>query len=51
MVDTSNLTKRQREIFDYVKTYAREHVTTSDAMAHRFSRPATKTDSSIRPPS
>ena len=25
MVDTSNLTKRQREIFDYVKTYAREH--------------------------
>ena len=25
MVDTSTLTKRQREIFDYVKTYAREH--------------------------
>jgi len=25
VVDTSNLTKRQREIFDYVKTYAREH--------------------------
>jgi repressor LexA len=25
MVDTGNLTKRQKEIFEYVKTYAREH--------------------------
>src|ERR671939_1382388 len=25
MVDTSTLTKRQKEIFEYVKTYAREH--------------------------
>src|SRR5919106_1582407 len=25
MVDTGNLTKRQKEIFEYVKTYARDH--------------------------
>jgi len=25
MVDTGSLTKRQKEIFEYVKTYAREH--------------------------
>ena len=25
MVDTSSLTKRQKEIFEYVKSYARDH--------------------------